>query len=75
MSKNQIAVVTGGAKRIGSHISIHLAKCGYDIIMHYNSSESASTIESIKSYSSKVYPFKADLSEKSERKKIHRVLC
>ena len=37
--KNQAALVTGGAKRIGKAISIFLAKSGYDIALHYNTSD------------------------------------
>jgi NAD(P)-dependent dehydrogenase (short-subunit alcohol dehydrogenase family) len=33
------ALITGSAKRIGSHIVLFLAKNGWDIIIHYNSSE------------------------------------
>ncbi len=32
------ALVTGGAKRIGKAMCIYLAKEGYDIVLHYNSS-------------------------------------
>lgn len=37
MNKN-IALVTGAAKRLGAIIAIHLAKRGFDIILHYHSS-------------------------------------
>jgi NAD(P)-dependent dehydrogenase (short-subunit alcohol dehydrogenase family) len=33
------ALITGGAKRIGKVIALHLAKMGYDIVIHYNESE------------------------------------
>ncbi len=33
------ALITGGAKRIGKAISIFLAEKGYDIALHYNTSE------------------------------------
>lgn len=33
------ALITGAAKRIGSHIALHLAKKGYDIVMSYNGSK------------------------------------
>ncbi len=33
------ALVTGGAVRIGKEISLNLARKGYDIALHYNSSE------------------------------------
>ncbi|MES2677661.1 MAG: SDR family oxidoreductase [Pseudomonadota bacterium] len=33
------ALITGGAKRIGKEIALHLAKQGYDLVIHYNHSE------------------------------------
>lgn len=38
--RKKTAIVTGGAQRIGRAIAIHLANCGYNIILHYNSSQS-----------------------------------
>ncbi len=35
-----IACITGGAKRIGREITLYIASLGYDILLHYNSSES-----------------------------------
>ena len=35
------ALVTGGAVRLGKHIALKLAQTGYDIALHYNSSEGA----------------------------------
>jgi len=36
----QAALVTGGATRLGRHFALTLAKRGYDIALHYNSSAS-----------------------------------
>lgn len=36
MNKN--ALITGGARRIGKEIAIHLAESGYNIALHFNSS-------------------------------------
>ena len=36
-----IALVTGGAVRIGRAITIGLAKCGYDVVVNYHTSEKA----------------------------------
>ena len=33
------AVVTGGAKRLGKEIAIFLAKRGFEVAIHYHSSE------------------------------------
>ena len=32
------ALITGGAKRLGREMSLYLAKRGYDVAVHYNSS-------------------------------------
>lgn len=52
MLKNEAIIVTGGAKRIGHEIAIHLAKMGYEIILHANNSlfgaqETAKKIEEL----------------------------
>jgi len=36
---NKTALITGAAKRIGKFISKHMAKNGYDLAIHYNSSK------------------------------------
>ena len=33
------ALITGGAKRLGREMSLYLAKRGYDVAVHYNSSD------------------------------------
>lgn len=40
-NRKQTVLVTGAAKRIGRLISLHLAKKGYDIAIHYNNSKKA----------------------------------
>jgi NAD(P)-dependent dehydrogenase (short-subunit alcohol dehydrogenase family) len=72
MNKSPIAIITGGAKRIGAYISLHLAKTGYDIIMHYNNSQAEAEITAaeIREQERKVYLFKANLMLKSEREKF-----
>ena len=40
MKKNLgTALITGGAKRIGKEIALHLARSGYDLVIHYNNSK------------------------------------
>ena len=36
---SEAAIITGGAKRIGRALALELAEMGYNIILHYNSSE------------------------------------
>ena len=39
MKEEKTALITGGAKRLGRSISKELANAGYNVIIHYNSSE------------------------------------
>ena len=42
----QTALITGGAKRIGAHIANHLAQLGFDIALHFSTSEAeAATVK------------------------------
>lgn len=58
------ALVTGGAVRIGKEISLNLARKGYDIALHYNSSEkeALATRELILKSGVKCELFRCDLS-------------
>lgn len=38
---NKVALITGGAKRIGRAMAFHLAKNGWNLAIHYNSSKEA----------------------------------
>lgn len=40
-TSRKVAVVTGGAKRLGRHLSLALAGRGYDLVLVYRSSEAA----------------------------------
>lgn len=66
------AIVTGGAKGIGKAIVEQLAYMGINVILNYNKSEEQA-IKTQKELASKGYQikiFKADLSERSEVKKL-----
>lgn len=71
--KNNLALVTGGAKRIGREISITLAKKGYDILLSYNNSqkEAQDLSDEIKSnFGVNCFIYKSDLTKISEAKKL-----
>lgn len=59
------ALITGAAKRIGAEIAIELANSGYDIILHYNSSdfEAEKTTNIIQSKGVQCILFKGDLRD------------
>lgn len=43
---NPFALITGGAKRVGSYICHHLAQQGFDLLIHYNKSgEAANSLQ------------------------------
>lgn len=58
------ALITGAGKRLGKEMALALAGMGYDIALHYYSSEkhAKKTAEEIKSLGRKCEIFKADLS-------------
>ena len=66
--KKGIALVTGGAQRLGKRISIFLAHYGYDIVIHYWKSEEEALLLSkkIESLGRKCYIFKANLLDEVE---------
>lgn len=62
------ALVTGGAKRVGRAIALKLAENGYDILLHYNSSqaEAEQTANDIRAHGVKCELAKADLSDSKQ---------
>jgi pteridine reductase len=68
MSKGT-ALITGGAKRLGAAIAMHLAKMGYDIIIHYNNSlREAQNLQKkiIKNMAVNCHIIKADLADETQ---------
>lgn len=76
-TKNKVALVTGGARRLGKEISITLAELGYDIILNYNDSGKSAleeTISSINKTGVNVSAIKCDVSDVSEIRKMFRAI-
>lgn len=71
---NNTALITGASKRVGKALAEHLAACGWNIIIHFNSSERAA--QELENALRKKYPqqrfgrLKANLSIQSEVEKI-----
>ena len=40
MTKNKVALVTGSSKRVGQQLIIDLSAAGYEVWIHYNTSQS-----------------------------------
>jgi pteridine reductase len=69
---SSIVIVTGAGHRLGRDFAVSLARLGYAVLVHYNSSEAKAirTAEFIKSEGSDVYLFKADLTDFDQVKKM-----
>jgi 3-oxoacyl-[acyl-carrier protein] reductase len=63
-----VAIVTGGARRLGRHIIIALAENGYNVVVNYNTAkrEAQSVITQIKEIGREGVAIKADISKKNE---------
>ena len=68
MSDRQLALVTGGAHRLGKAFALTLARNGYDILLHYHSAEDEArqTQSEIESVGSRVILARADLTDPAQ---------
>src|SRR4051812_18827198 len=59
------ALVTGGSKRVGRAIALHLAAAGYDILLHYHRSkeDAEATQRDIEALGRRCLAMEADLSD------------
>jgi len=60
-----LALITGGAHRLGKVFALTLARMGYDLLLHYHSADEQAqqTKNEIESLGVKAYLFKADLTQ------------
>lgn len=67
-----LALVTGAAHRLGKAFALTLARLGYDIALHYHSSEGAAlqTQSEIESISKRVTLIRADLTDPAQIKSL-----
>lgn len=65
---NKIALITGGAHRVGKAIALELANAGAHIIVHYNAAEKAAqeTVQEIETLGRLAWAVQADLSQPAE---------
>jgi len=69
---NKAALITGGAKRIGQAISLDLARLGYDIALHFHTSqeEAQVTVNTIREIGVSCALFRCDLSKEEQALKL-----
>lgn len=68
MGRSQNALVTGAAKRLGRAIAVDLARCGWNIAVHFNTSESDArdTADRIRTEGRQATLIRADLTNEDE---------
>ena len=68
MSQRPVALVTGGARRLGSEIALELATQGWDVALHYRSStaEANATVQALRERGAGAQAFRADLADEAE---------
>ena len=72
---NKVALITGGARRLGKEISLELARLGYDIILNYNESTKGileETISEITETGVNVNAIKCDVTKVTEIRKMFK---
>jgi len=67
-----LALITGGAHRLGKAFALTLARMGYDLLLQYHSAEEQAqkTKTEIESLDVKVHLFKADLTQPDQIQKL-----
>ncbi len=70
--ENQVALVTGAAKRIGRQIALGLAGAGARVVVHYHTSaaEAAETVREIERQGGQACALEADVSQAAQVKKL-----
>lgn len=66
--ERKVGLVTGGARRLGRHLSLSLAQRGYTVAVNHSSSEEAArrTVEEIRGKGGDAMAFRADVSDPAQ---------
>jgi NAD(P)-dependent dehydrogenase (short-subunit alcohol dehydrogenase family) len=66
--KGSVALVTGGAQRVGRALSLGLARAGADVVVHYHTSadEAIDTVAAIEALGRRAVAVRADLGDAEE---------
>lgn len=75
--KGKTALITGGAKRLGRSLAIHLAKCGMNVVLHYNrSQDTAETVRGqIRATGAQCWLVPGDLAHPAEAETVVKRAC
>jgi NAD(P)-dependent dehydrogenase (short-subunit alcohol dehydrogenase family) len=67
MNPRPVALVTGGARRLGREIALELAAQGWDVAVHYGSSqaEAHTTLQELRALGAEARAFAADLADEA----------
>jgi NAD(P)-dependent dehydrogenase (short-subunit alcohol dehydrogenase family) len=67
-TSRRTALITGGARRIGRAIALELARCGWDIALHYRSAQAdaRTTQRAIEALNVRAECFSADLADEAQ---------
>jgi NAD(P)-dependent dehydrogenase (short-subunit alcohol dehydrogenase family) len=70
----KVALVTGGARRVGRALSLALAEAGADVIVHYNTSasEAKDVAREIESLGRRAMPVQADIAHGADVRRMVR---
>jgi len=76
MSEIPLALVTGGARRLGRAFGLALARQGFAILLHYYHSEeeASATADAIRALGMPVYPLQADLTSSTNIESLFSTL-
>jgi NAD(P)-dependent dehydrogenase (short-subunit alcohol dehydrogenase family) len=68
----RVALVTGGAQRLGQAIVLALAEQGFDVAVHFNHSrdEAAATVARVRALGRRAVPLQADLAEEAQVERL-----
>lgn len=67
MASRPVVLVTGAARRLGRDIALHLARCGFDVAVHYRRSreEAEATCADLRAAGAAAAAFGADLADEA----------
>jgi NAD(P)-dependent dehydrogenase (short-subunit alcohol dehydrogenase family) len=65
MVTRPVALVTGGARRLGRVIALDLAAAGWDIALHHHTSDPADTVAALQAVGARAQAFAADLADEA----------